>query len=91
MRIHTLAEENPLPKHFVPGQGQVRAHKAIAEGRSVKFNHARYVLCCRQTLPYRITEGLPVNRGESSGCLLRFTTTNDAEIYLGRVPMPWTY
>jgi hypothetical protein len=43
IRIHALAEANPLPEGFVPGQGQVRADKAIAEGRSVKFRIAPYL------------------------------------------------
>ena len=37
-RIRELSEDNPLPEKFVPGRGQTLADKAIAEGRSTKFN-----------------------------------------------------
>jgi hypothetical protein len=36
-RIHELSEEHPLPKNFVPGQGQRHADRAIAEGRIIRF------------------------------------------------------
>ena len=35
--IHILSEEHPLPERFVPGQGQRAADKAVAEGRTRKF------------------------------------------------------
>jgi len=36
-RIHKLSEEHPLPKKFIPGQGQRIADKAVAEGKAIKF------------------------------------------------------
>lgn len=36
-RIHKLSEEHPLPKRFIPGQGQKLADNAVAEGRTIKF------------------------------------------------------
>jgi hypothetical protein len=38
LSIHKIAEANPLPENFVPGEGQRRADKNIAEGRSIKID-----------------------------------------------------
>jgi hypothetical protein len=36
-RIHKLSERYPLSDKFIPGQGQMSADKALAEGRKIPF------------------------------------------------------